>query len=203
MARTPRTVSRRPAQFGRGGSRDSVCGPRCDEPLDVGSPCPGRGVACRLRSCGDNGLLHARLFVAEAASRSSRGRPFSQRSSQEMRRCGEQVSPVPLRSKLKNLVRFIERSRLRQSCRYRWRQDMKRGPRKIAIVDNRGHFWGEQHRIKTGTKRNHSRENWGHLTSGDNFSRCPRRRSTSMNAWPRPIDRDAAQKRTFTAMHGE
>jgi hypothetical protein len=30
------------------------------------------------------------------------------------------------------------------------------GPRKIAVAGSRGHFWGEQHRIETRTKRNHS-----------------------------------------------
>jgi hypothetical protein len=31
-----------------------------------------------------------------------------------------------------------------------------RGPRIIAVAGNRGHLWGEQHRIETRTKRNHS-----------------------------------------------
>src|ERR1039457_4662726 len=47
------------------------------------------------------------------------------------------------------------------------------GPRKIAIADNRGHLWGEQHRIETRTKRNHSRVNSGRLTIGGNYSRSP------------------------------
>jgi hypothetical protein len=48
-----------------------------------------------------------------------------------------------------------------------------RGPRKIAVAGNREHLWGEQRGIETGTKRNHSRTNSRHLTSGDNFSRSP------------------------------
>jgi hypothetical protein len=48
-----------------------------------------------------------------------------------------------------------------------------RGPRKIAIAGNRGHRWGEQHRIETRTKRNHSRVNSGRLTIGGNYSRSP------------------------------
>ena len=47
------------------------------------------------------------------------------------------------------------------------------GPRKIAVAGNRGHLWGEQHRIETRTKRNHSRVNSGRLTIGGNFSRSP------------------------------
>src|ERR1022692_2166619 len=34
-----------------------------------------------------------------------------------------------------------------------------RGPRIIAVAGNRGRLWGEQHRIETRTKRNHSRVN--------------------------------------------
>src|ERR1035437_1435840 len=47
------------------------------------------------------------------------------------------------------------------------------GPRKIAVAGNRGHLWGEQHRIETRTKRNHSQVNSGRLTIGGNFSRSP------------------------------
>src|SRR5450759_2282331 len=49
-----------------------------------------------------------------------------------------------------------------------------RGPRIIAVAGNRGHLWGEQHRIKTRTKRNHSRVNSGRLTIGGNYSRSPK-----------------------------
>src|ERR1035437_1695267 len=48
-----------------------------------------------------------------------------------------------------------------------------RGPRIIAVAGNRGHLWGEQHRIETRTKRNHSRVNSGRLTIGGNYSRSP------------------------------
>jgi hypothetical protein len=47
------------------------------------------------------------------------------------------------------------------------------GPRKIAVAGNRGHVWGEQHRIKTRTKRNHWRVNSGPLTISGNYSRSP------------------------------
>src|ERR1035437_708062 len=47
------------------------------------------------------------------------------------------------------------------------------GPRIIAVAGNRGHLWGEQHRIETRTKRNHSRVNSGRLTIGGNYSRSP------------------------------
>ena len=49
-----------------------------------------------------------------------------------------------------------------------------RGPRKIAVAGNRGHLWGEQHRIETRTKPNHSWVNSGRLTIGGNYSRSPR-----------------------------
>src|SRR5450759_5103810 len=48
-----------------------------------------------------------------------------------------------------------------------------RGPRIIAPAGNRGHLWGEQHRIETRTKRNHSWVNLGCLTIGGNYSRSP------------------------------
>src|SRR5450759_1140038 len=48
-----------------------------------------------------------------------------------------------------------------------------RGPRIIAVAGNRGHLWGEQHRIETRTKRNHSRVNSEYLTLGGNYSRSP------------------------------
>src|SRR5450830_1795129 len=48
-----------------------------------------------------------------------------------------------------------------------------RGPRIIAVAGNRGHLWGEQHRIETRTKRIHSRVNSGRLTIGGNYSRSP------------------------------
>src|ERR1035437_3295796 len=44
----------------------------------------------------------------------------------------------------------------------------------MAVAGNRGHLWGEQHRIKTRTKRNHSRVNSGRLTIGGNYSRSPK-----------------------------
>ena len=50
---------------------------------------------------------------------------------------------------------------------------IQRGPRKIAVAGNRGHVWGEQHRIKTRTKRNHWRVNSGPLTISGNYSRSP------------------------------
>jgi putative transposase len=43
----------------------------------------------------------------------------------------------------------------------------------VAVAGSREHLWGEQRRIKTGTKRNHSPAKSGRLTSGDNFSRSP------------------------------
>jgi type III restriction enzyme len=49
----------------------------------------------------------------------------------------------------------------------------KREPRIIAVAGNRGRLWGEQHRIETRTKRNHSRVNSGRLTIGGNYSRSP------------------------------
>jgi hypothetical protein len=58
---------------------------------------------------------------------------------------------------------FIKRSTL----------DDLRGPRKIDVAGNRGHVWGEQHRIKTRTKRNHWRVNSGPLTISGNYSRSP------------------------------
>src|ERR1039458_4424259 len=48
-----------------------------------------------------------------------------------------------------------------------------RGPRIIAVAGNRGRLWGEQHRIETRTKRNHSRVNSRCLTIGGNYSRSP------------------------------
>src|SRR5664280_3836150 len=51
--------------------------------------------------------------------------------------------------------------------------DRIRGPRIIAVAGNRGHLWGEQHRIETRTKRNHSWVNSGCLTIGGNYSRSP------------------------------
>jgi hypothetical protein len=48
-----------------------------------------------------------------------------------------------------------------------------RGPRIIAVAGNRGHLWGEQHRIETRTKPNHSRVNSGRLTISGNYSRSP------------------------------
>src|ERR1035437_358102 len=48
-----------------------------------------------------------------------------------------------------------------------------RGPRIIAVAGNRGHPWGEQYRIETRTKRNHSWVNSGCLTIGGNYSRSP------------------------------
>ena len=51
--------------------------------------------------------------------------------------------------------------------------DRIRGPRIIAVAGNRGHLWGEQHRIETRTKRNHSRVNSEYLTLGGNYSRPP------------------------------
>src|ERR1022692_1202584 len=48
-----------------------------------------------------------------------------------------------------------------------------REPRIIAVAGNRGHLWGEQHRIETRTKPNHSRVNSGRLTIGGNYSRSP------------------------------
>src|SRR5674476_1009571 len=51
--------------------------------------------------------------------------------------------------------------------------DRIRGPRIIAVAGNRGHLWGEQHRIETRTKRNHSRVNSEYLTLGGNYSRSP------------------------------
>ena len=53
------------------------------------------------------------------------------------------------------------------------RFDPFRGPRIIAVAGNRGHLWGEQHRIETRTKRNHSRVNSEYLTLGGNYSRPP------------------------------
>src|SRR5450756_2549318 len=47
------------------------------------------------------------------------------------------------------------------------------GPRKIAVAGNRSYLWGEQHRIETRTKRNHSRVNSRPLTIGGNYSRSP------------------------------
>src|ERR1039458_8120248 len=43
----------------------------------------------------------------------------------------------------------------------------------MAGAGNRGHLWGEQHRIETRTKRNHSWVNSGCLTIGGNYSRSP------------------------------
>src|SRR5450759_1476135 len=51
--------------------------------------------------------------------------------------------------------------------------DRIRGPRIIAVAGNREHLWGEQHRIETRTKRNHSRVNSEYLTLGGNYSRSP------------------------------
>src|SRR5450756_1089899 len=48
-----------------------------------------------------------------------------------------------------------------------------RGPRIIAVAGNLGHLWGEQHRIETRTKPNHSWVNSGRLTIGGNYSRSP------------------------------
>src|ERR1035437_5525415 len=42
-----------------------------------------------------------------------------------------------------------------------------------ATTEPRGHLWGEQHRIETRTKRNHSWVNSGCLTIGGNYSRSP------------------------------
>src|ERR1019366_10666546 len=58
----------------------------------------------------------------------------------------------------------------------RWRPPpyIVRGPRKIAVAGDHGHLWGEQHRIETRTKRNHSRVNSGRLTIGGNYSRSPK-----------------------------
>jgi hypothetical protein len=53
-----------------------------------------------------------------------------------------------------------------------WLSDL-RGPRIIAVAGNRGRLWGEQHRIETRTKRNHSRVNSRRLTIGGNYSRSP------------------------------
>jgi len=50
---------------------------------------------------------------------------------------------------------------------------MFRGPRIIAVAGNLGHLWGEQHRIETRTKPNHSWVNSGRLTIGGNYSRSP------------------------------
>src|SRR5664280_2498955 len=52
--------------------------------------------------------------------------------------------------------------------------DLKvRGPRIIAVAGNLGDLWGEQHRIETRTKPNHSWVNSGLLTIGGNYSRSP------------------------------
>ena len=53
------------------------------------------------------------------------------------------------------------------------RESFLRGPRIIAVAGNRGHLWGEQYRIETRTKRNHSWVNSGRLTIGGNYSRSP------------------------------
>src|SRR5665811_1065379 len=59
-----------------------------------------------------------------------------------------------------------------------------RGPRIIAVAGNLGDLWGEQHRIETRTKPNHSWVNSGRLMIGGNYSRSP-----EMNRAPiwRPI----------------
>src|SRR5665811_2228527 len=49
-----------------------------------------------------------------------------------------------------------------------------RGPRIIAVAGNLGDLWGEQHRIETRTKPNHSWVNSGRLMIGGNYSRSPR-----------------------------
>src|SRR5450759_816643 len=83
------------------------------------------------------------------------------------------AGPAPIRSaastappaiRLK-LLRIMESSVI--ACIFLW------GPRIIAVAGNRGHLWGEQHRIETRTKRNHSRVNSGRLTIGGNYSRSP------------------------------
>src|ERR1019366_1764563 len=48
-----------------------------------------------------------------------------------------------------------------------------RGPRIIAVAGNFGDLWGEQHRIETRTKPNHSWVKSGRLTIGGNYSRSP------------------------------
>jgi hypothetical protein len=48
-----------------------------------------------------------------------------------------------------------------------------RGPRIIAVAGNLGDLWGEQHRIETRTKPNHSWVNSGRLMIGGNYSRSP------------------------------
>jgi hypothetical protein len=47
------------------------------------------------------------------------------------------------------------------------------GPRIIAVAGNLGDLWGEQDRIETRTKPNHSWVNSGRLTIGGNYSRSP------------------------------
>src|SRR5665811_1770916 len=47
------------------------------------------------------------------------------------------------------------------------------GPRIIAVAGNLGDLWGEQHRIETRTKPNHSWVNSGRLMIGGNYSRSP------------------------------
>jgi SAM-dependent methyltransferase len=49
----------------------------------------------------------------------------------------------------------------------------KWGPRIIAVAGNLADLWGEQHRIETRTKPNHSWVNSGRLTIGGNYSRSP------------------------------
>jgi hypothetical protein len=60
-------------------------------------------------------------------------------------------------------------STFKASC---WRI-YSRGPRIIAVAGNFGDLWGEQHRIETRTKPNHSWVKSGRLTIGGNYSRSP------------------------------
>jgi hypothetical protein len=45
------------------------------------------------------------------------------------------------------------------ACLLEFASARHKGTRKITVAGNHGHFWGEQHRIETGTKLNYSRAN--------------------------------------------
>jgi hypothetical protein len=78
-----------------------------------------------------------------------------------------------LRLLLERVTHFCYQKARSEGADDRFLKIIYRGPRIIAVAGNFGDLWGEQHRIETRTKPNHSWVKSGRLTIGGNYSRSP------------------------------
>src|ERR1017187_239136 len=105
-------------------------------------------ITARVRPSVDRGALSGRHLKCSAAE--DVGQPVSSRS-----------------------ALWPRNKKSERVCRAEGPYNFLRGPRIIAVAGNLGDLWGEQHRIETRTKPNHSWVNSGRLTIGGNNSRSP------------------------------